>query len=510
MRCEGVVKHERGVDWSNEMRGLGTRQPDAVTWEMGARRQRWGMVRLFLLLATAGLALAGCNMTSPAPPSEAAGLPCAPGTKCLKVNSNGEPAPDGTSVAQCSGTFPDFVVEADLFPADYKGPWFELAQNFPTELKAEELPWTKIDFRRGKKEADAYLYALRDYAFDGMIFVDFRPQDNKKRAWFHVPLMNYGPGRREFVHGLTQERPLTGPELGLRKGVSVSNFAIGFYNALGGYAFGEVWQNPDDPALAKSRFQEGAMVFKILFTAATRGDFQDPNNYIVEGAPEWQAATGKSQLTTVRLLQMDVAVRDNRAGKTGWVFGTFAFDKDATDKVAWRRMRPVGLMWGNDPGYTPDDQKSGKPLKEGIISDKIPAYAAAHLGWAGRLNGPVDNPISACMSCHSTAQYPVDAQLAPFSSSCKSDKQKLHWFRDLAGNVAFGMVDKNTCDPGKANPPPVALDYSLQMQVAVQSLLQYKDVNSSMAADEGARTLVSAPERTGSPARTTKAERVVR
>lgn len=459
------------------------------------------------------LILAACGGTpAEPPPTEQAALKtaaaaCAPGTRCLKVTANGALAPSGTSLAQCSGTFPDYIVPASLFPANYQGPWFQLSQNYPSQAEPETFPWQSIDFRKSKQQADAYLFALRDYAFDGMIEADFRPEKNTKRAWFHVPLMNFGNGRRELVHGLTAERSVKGPELGVKTGTTIRNYAIGFYNQVGGFTIGQVWKNPEDPALLASRFPEGAMVFKILFTAGTKDDFQDPGKYPAEGAPEWQIATGNGQLTTVRLLQMDVAARDKRAAKTGWVFGTFAFDPTATDPVAWRRLRPVGLMWGNDPGYTPAKQQQHIPLKQGYVSDQIPAYAAAHLGWAGRVNGPVDNPISACMSCHSTAQYPVDAALAPFSAACQTDQQKLHWFRNLAGSQAFGGVDSN-CQPQTSNPPPVALDYSLQMQVAVQSLLQFNDVNSCRAGALGVAEMAKA--RTGSPVRKTDAPRIMR
>jgi hypothetical protein len=471
----------------------------------------------------AAVVLLGCPQSEPpatetAPdettePAVNASAPCAPGSKCLTVDSNGAPNAEGTSTAQCTGTFPDYVVEKSLFPADYDGPWFQLSQDFPaTEPAGGDAPWLAIDFENGQEGADAYLYALRDYSYEGMIEADFIPQDNDKRAWYHIPMMNFGSGRRELVHGVTKERTLKGPELGIKPGVSVSNYAIGFYNDFGGYVTGQVWADGNDPDLSASRFDEGTMVFKILFSAATPDDFQDPANYILEGAPEWQIATGNGQLTTVRLMQMDVAARDDRAQPSGWVYGTFAFDRDAEDENPWLRMRPVGLMWGNDPGYTPTDQQNGVPLEESVVSDEIPAYAAGHLGWAGRVNGPVDNPISACMSCHQTAQYPVDAQLAPFSSGCKTDAQKLYWFRNVPAGEPFGAVDTATCLPEQVDPLPVALDTSLQMQVAVQSVLQYKDVNSCQAAEAGfaAGLAAAVEERTGSPHRTTDAPRVSR
>ena len=425
-------------------------------------RNHWAIAISTLAGLAAALSVAGS--------AQAAG-PCAPGTRCLAVDDTGKPTPAGTYTAQCSGQFPDFVTPTTMIPAG--GPWFKLAQNYPSTLPPDDAPWLKIDFRNGVQGADAYLYALRDYSFDGMIAADFRPQDNKVRPWFEMPMMNFRAGAREPTHGLTEERPVTGPELGLKPGVTVHNYAIGFYNAAGGYAIGQVWRS-DNPKLRKSRFAQGAMTFKILFSDATAQDFSGPD--ILAGAPQWTIAT-KSGLKTVRLIQMDVATADRRA-PTGWVFGTFAFDTSATDPVAWNRLRPVGISWGNDFGYTPADQKAGKKLTETTISDQIPAYAAAHLGWAGRTNGPVDNPISGCLSCHGTAQYPVNADLAPFAASCDTDAKKMQWFRNLKPGEAFGSINKTTCTLEPLIPPPVTLDFSLQMGVAVQAALQFYDTNS--------------------------------
>ena len=416
-----------------------------------------------------GLLLFGQACSSPPPaPSPA----CAPGTRCLTVDDKGRENPEGAYLAQCAGTFPDYIVPAALIPASYAGPWFSLAQDFPPEVPpAPDLPWKPIDFQKGKAEADAYLYALRDYAFDGMIEADFEPRKNAKRRWYHAPLMNFHNGR-ELVHGVTEERPLSSPELGIKPGRTVHNYAVGFYNDVGAYTFGQVFARPNEPDVEKARFAEGAMVFKILFSAATPDDFERPEAYLLEGAPAWQIATQESKdapgtLTTVRLLQMDVAVRDDRAKPSGWVFGTFAFDREATDEPAWKRLRPVGLMWGNDPGYTPADQET-KPLRESIVSDQIPAYAKEHLGWAGRVNGPVDNPASACLSCHQTAQVPAAAGLLP-SGRCDTDPKKLYWFRNLESGEAFGAVDKTTCEP-TPEPKTASLDFSLQLAAAVQSL----------------------------------------
>jgi hypothetical protein len=396
---------------------------------------------------------------------------CAAGTRCLGVDKNGKPVPDPAPfIAQCTGTFPDFIAPSKYLKGPYKGPWFLLAQNYPETAPADNYPWLKIGFDK----VDDYLYALENYAFDGMIDADFRPEANKVRPWFHMPLMNNGPGAREPIRGLTEERSITGPELGVKPGTTIHNYAVGFYNAAGSTPVARTWKT-SVPDISAVQFPEGSMAFKILFSAATAADFADPSADPMTGAPEFKIMTA-SGVKTVRLLQMDVAATDKRS-PTGWVFGTFAFQKQATDTVPWRRLRPVGMSWGNDPGYTPANQAAGEPLKESAISPQIPVFAKNHLGWAGRPNGPVDNPASGCLSCHGTAEFPVAAPLGPFSTKCSTDALKSYWFRDFPGSQTFGAVDAN-CKPTPPAAPLKTLDFSLQLKVSVQSVLQYGAVNS--------------------------------
>ncbi len=424
----------------------------------------------------AGLFLAVCGSAAIADD-----LPCAENATCMLTSSNGEPSATGDHLAQCSGTFPDFITDLDNVPPDYDGPFFELSQDYPSGAVSTDLPWEAFDFT-DPDQADDYLYALRDYSFEGMIEADFVPSANSVRDWYHVPMMNFDRGARDMVHGVTKERTLPPGEIGLVN--YVSNYAVGFYNAIGAETFGRVFADPGAPDISDTTFANGAMVFKILFTTAVPDDFEDSSNYILEGAPAWEVAVGKNELTTIRLLQMDVAVRDDRAKPSGWVFGTFAFEASATDPVAWNRLRPVGLAWGDDPGYTPANQAAGDPLLEGIVSAQIPKYAAGHLGWAGRVNGPVDNPASSCISCHGTAQYPVEAIMLP-TSACDTIEKKLYYFRNLELGEPFGGVN-DACEPFDYEGKLTSLDFSLQMQVALQNMLDYGDVNPCTAAPKTA------------------------
>ena len=178
------------------------------------------------------------------------------------------------------------------------------------------------------------------------------------------------------------------------------NWAISIYNELGGYTIGQVWKNPDDPNPMAASFPEGTVAFKLLFTQAT----QDEVPYL-KGSKEWDAfiytdtvvptnPLGARNIQRVRLLQIDVAIKDDRS-PTGWVFGTFVM-MGMSWRFCWDRIFPVGLMWGNDPDVTVAMIRNGARLKESVINS-VSDLPFQHLGWGGRLNGPVDHPNSSCL-----------------------------------------------------------------------------------------------------------------
>ena len=116
--------------------------------------------------------------------------------------------------------------------------------------------------------------------------------------------------------------------------------------------------------------------------------------------------------SSVRLIQMDIAARDERA-PIGWIFGTFMYDgtgvrvrtrdhpvgspliddQDQQYRSRWDGLIPVGLMWGNDPELTQEEfEKGKKPVESWINPDAD--YIRIKLGgtrpfwgWNGRLNG---------------------------------------------------------------------------------------------------------------------------
>lgn len=345
-----------------------------------------------------------------------------------------------------TAAFAQFPDAHDPPPAGWSGPVFRLKQDYPQTLPAMgSRPWTAFDFR---DQPNDYLKAVLAYALEGNKEVDFTVQDNPTRGWYHAPWMHAGAAGREFVRGLTRERSSRPGELHPNQTGTWENWAVSVYNPRGGYTLGRVWQDPGAPNPAVAKFPVGTVSAKLIFTEAPVS--QVP---YLAGSVEWQAdihrASGTGPRPTLRLLQVDVAVRDSRADSTtGWVFGTFIYDANAPGATPWDRLAPVGLMWGNDPTRVGTTQA----LRQTKISAGL--QIPQHLGFEKRLNGPVDNPRSSCLSCHSTAQVrndlsqPARAAIAPNNASLQTLRL---YFRNIKSGVPF--------DAGARS-----LDYSLQLQ----------------------------------------------
>lgn len=353
----------------------------------------------------------------------------------------------GPALAQ----FPD---AHDPPPAGWTGQIFKLRQDYPQTLPPTgSRPWTSISFRTRPND---YLEAVLAYALEGNKEADFVVQNNTVRGWYHAPWMHAGAAGREFVRGLTRERSSRPGELHVNQTGTFENWAVSVYNPRGGYTLGRVWSDPDSPNPAAAKFPIGAVSVKLIFTEA-------PVNQVpyLAGSVEWQAdinrANNAGPRPTLRLLQVDVAVRDSRAtSTTGWVFGTFVYDGNAPGATPWDRLVPVGLMWGNDPAKV----RTTQALTETKISAGL--QIPQHLGFEKRLNGPVDNPRSSCLSCHSTAQINPDLSrqsrdaIPPANASLTTLRL---YFRNIKSGVPF--------DTGA-----LSLDYSLQLQNGIANWAQ--------------------------------------
>lgn len=435
------------------------------------------MTRLTVLVAACGLAFVPFAVLQPQEKPAAA-----------------PPAgPDDTFLVGKDEPFPDFGF---LPPADqYAGPLFRLRQNYPdAEPGADRRPtFLAIPFQENdgtKQNWKKYLLAVRDYCFEGN--VDQKPpagkgevdgnwvlQRNPKRDWYHVPWQHWdrtGRAGREGVRGLTREATSQPKQLAPTQTAKFQTYAVGFYNEFGGYTIGRVWKDHRKPDPGACRFPVGTVVCKLLFTQAT----VDQVPYLAPPV-EWEAYAETSdsdrtrKVQRVRLLQVDVMVRDARAEKTngtGWVFGTFCYNGALGNPNPWYNLVPVGLQWGADPGLGEEGEVNPQAtrtaanprLRETVInpSHELPAQ---HLGWGGRLNGPADYFASSCISCHSTAQYPVVAAMNPEFTRTpppRGSPEWMRWFRNLKCGTPFSEHS-------------TSLDFSLQMSAGVKNFHDWWD-----------------------------------
>jgi hypothetical protein len=372
--------------------------------------------------------------------------------------------------------FPDFghmvspsVVEKDSIQL------FKLSQNYPKSLPKTELPdFFKIDYQKNWKE---YLLAVQKYCFEGNTNVEFRPELNKTRDWYHMPWQHYGANGREGFHGLTKEAPVAVGQLGRTQTYSKGGaWAVAFYNDKGGYTIGKVWQNHLDPDANKMEdmggFPEGTVMFKLLFLSMPKDTVEKQIPYLRNGL-WWKAYANYNfksldrEVVDVVLIQMDVMIKDFRA-PSGWILGNYKYNGQMNNSDKFYNLVPLGIMWGDDPENTtntsnpiPDSTYINPELKQTIINPDRNELPPSHLGWNGRLNGPMDNSMSSCYSCHSAAEYPQLSPISPLfdpktSQYVPGSPQWMRWFKNYDCNSRF--------DEGA-----VPTDFSLQMAEALQN-----------------------------------------
>ncbi len=394
------------------------------------------------------------------------------------------------SLARAAGSqlpFPDFGFMAA--PGTYSGPVFKLSQNYPKSLppksavpaffsKLPKTPFSASDFGPWHD----YMIAVRDYCFEGNTAVDFRVENNKVRAWYHIPWQHYGPAGREGIHGITKEASVQPKQLAPTQGTPndydfYQTYAVGFFNDFAGYTIGQVWADHMKPDPSKTNradgggFHNGTVIFKLLFVDVPPAQVPSLVNPM-----QWQGYIQKGynnaarSIRTVSLIQMDIAIRDDRA-PTGWLFGTFQYNGAVSSGPAWTNLVPLGIMWGNDPTITDDAYTNKQPtvtkinpnLKESAINPNANELPPTHLGWNGRLNGPVDNPVSSCMSCHMTAEIPT---LSPLNPSFQANPPPvgspawMRWFANIACGEPFDKAAKST-------------DYGLQLSMGIENFLAW-------------------------------------
>ncbi len=424
--------------------------------------------------------------------------------------SNNEPTSGKRLSAQVGpgdtffGGFPDFghMVTPEVYDATYTDiPVFQLSQDYPEDLPPDDElpPVLEIDFI---SDWEAYAMTVREYCFEGnvgsgQIEDDWRPENNSERDWYHIPWLHWGPTGTEGFHGLIFETAVSPFQLAVGQVEPQYIYAITIVNSYGGYTLGQMWADPLNPdRMATDRrggggFPVGTVFCKLLLTTAPTDQvdyLENPiewtayilaNPEIVYSNPE--ALTRK--VGTVRLLQMDWMVRDDRAEETGWVMGTFVYNGTLDNDMLWDNLVPLGLQWGNDPENTENritpypalETFINPDLEETIInpSEDVPPM---HLGWNGRLNGPADLNTSSCMACHGIAEFPMVTPLVAPGMVPAPGAQPAQLPPSQGGSDAWMVYFQNygaatAVDPDYAT----STDFSLQVGMSLANFYAWVD-----------------------------------
>jgi hypothetical protein len=206
----------------------------------------------------------------------------------------------------------------------------------------------------------------------------------------------------------------------------------------------------------------------------------------------------------MRLLQVDVAVRDRRATETEWAMGTFVWIGPRIGDGFFDNLQPVGLAWGDDPGKHNPQWNGFADLKQTALNIQLSAAIwqrgsewphRPFPGFQGRLNGPADNMRSSCISCHGLAQWPrstktvrklgtnpagtvnivpryktiepIDAGAPPLNAEDVKHLSSLYFSNVRGGTVADPSHMERPTGSDPRTKAAIPLDYSLQLEAAL-------------------------------------------
>ena len=400
------------------------------------------------------------------------------------------------------------VVKADpwaLPPAPpssvYSGPLFAMSHAYPSTPVAPpaDPPWRKASGGGliTMANAGAYTQALKDYVAADMkvLLYDYPAWDAGKAGWYNAPWLT---SVREPIHGTYVGSSFTKdyfPLSGLT--ADMTTHVLVYYDDVSAAVLQGLWgPSGMDPVpgikAGLAQYPEGAIIVKPAFTTASATTWP-----VLDGAMTWPiyapidgGSSPDPVLQNVSFFQFDIIVKDSVASPTTqWVFTTLVYDKNAPgDK--WDKMVPLGAMWGDDPTVISpqgcDPIKGDCPaLNETWINPAAPVYAKETLGWGGRLSGPNDGAVdinaaviqadgsvkpyegryamSSCMSCHQSAEYPLNTFLLPSPSVCGSD--------DSCTPTLVTCDDAGACTPFTGTGSPLVAYYDSGSQDYLQWFL---------------------------------------
>jgi hypothetical protein len=390
-------------------------------------------------------------------------------TKCNNGTENKTPKEE-VAVTGAQNINP-FLDHRDSVPPSsaYNGPLFTLSHNYPDSASPiVNAPWQQALKGQPISSANALAYvdALKKYVSPSITsFLFNRNNWNADSAgWYQEPWT--GAIRESIMGSYVGSGFGAGTFTSLP--IDMTTYVLTFYDKRAAYTLNRLWgKTAEQPNLQNNaaQFVEGSVIVKFAFSTANYPQWSVMQNALT--FPIYDTGTAYFdpiyKVRPVSFFQFDIIVKDSKtAPKTGWVFSTLVYNKDAAGKTAWDKMVPLGAQWGNDPNVN-STKNPGQPLAENVINPAAPQYSTQTLGWGGRLSGPNDGAVipiasvdgkiitnlqaSSCMSCHLSAQDKFASFLlpAPFPKT-NSDtltvftpggNEWLRWFRDNYGTVPF-------------------------------------------------------------------------
>jgi hypothetical protein len=421
-----------------------------------------------------------------------------------------------------------FAVNNGAIPpkGEYDGSLFQFNYNYPTDVKPQKNPWTKVLHGKPltKENAHEYIMELKKYVANPMkTFVEQPQKWNKssQKGWYSMlwageNVEQTGWEGRESIYGTYTGQIISKDvykDFGLK--VNIRNHAAIYYNETAAYTLHNVWQKCNKakgecvPSVKnnEAQFKEGAIVIKSAGVTATPSEWP-----VLEGSAKWQIyrkpfdlngtiENAKPKVTDIRVGIFDIIVKDSIASpETGWVFATLVYDKDAKGDNPWDKMVPLGAMWGNDPDVN-SAKNPQKKLEQNYINPQAPQWTKVTLGYGERLSGPFDIAVkynvevdgkivpalrsSSCLSCHGTSSYiPNDFSSSTFFYPAK-DYSKKPWIMYTPGSEEWNKWFQNRWGdvPQSKEKGAIALDYSTFLEAVLMNYAATRSPKNSNSID---------------------------
>jgi hypothetical protein len=379
-----------------------------------------------------------------------------------------------------------------LPPEEVNTQVFTLNQNYPKVLVEMPEEVSSLLSINVVENPDLYLETLTEYVRKQLVtqlqlpkaITEQMPEVEERvdNQWFHAPWLHWGADGREGFSGLVRMSPIPKSHLDDHQPLT-SAYSLSLYNHRAAWVFGKVWSEKEAPRLSvfqvSSGFPVGSVMLKTLwvplderFVPSLQTGIRKTAFVAAEDLPGVEISfPGQRLATEVRLLEVDVMVRDARVDSSGgWVFASWQYDGRGQSVSTVEQLKPIGLMWGNDPNQQQavlPPQGVSPSLKQSFMvsMDQRPINKN---GWGGRLSSVVYDKDTSCQSCHATAQYPQLSTFTPGIDPPESADQAplawMKWFKNYPRGVAF--------DPGQA----LSLDYSHGLLRGFQNYLAFVDL----------------------------------